>query len=210
MADPKDPDIAVTTDANPATLLTLPDELLLQILTDSIPQELTPPFGLPNNEIPLRNNFKSSTMLVNKHLRSIAISAWTANYTHDVRMVYAPHYVLYRRRHAIRHTNIRKLCLSVFCYKMHDSGVHPAVRDIAEYLDGFPQLREVYMTFEVFATLGFSLAATRDGMVEVVRAWTKQEHGLGITRRAKLEFVGGMKDLRGFTSEGVSGGGGEM
>ncbi|KAK4888792.1 hypothetical protein LTR27_012323 [Elasticomyces elasticus] len=164
MADPEDPDIAVTTDAHPATLMTLPDELLLQILTDSIPQELTTPFGLPTPEIiPLWNNFKISTMLVNKHLRSLAIAAWTANYTHDVRMVYIPHYVLYNRRHAIRHTNIRKLCLSVFCYKMHDSGAHPAVRDVAKYLDSFPQLREVYMTFDVFGTLRFSLAATRDG-----------------------------------------------
>ncbi|KAK3633153.1 hypothetical protein LTR56_015929 [Elasticomyces elasticus] len=143
MADPKDPDIAVTTnDANPATLMTLPDELLLQILTDCIPQDLKTHFSLPNHDIPFRNNFKISTMLVNKHLRSLAIAAWTSSYTHDVRMVYIPHYVLYNRRHAIRHTNIRKLCLSVFCYRMDDSGAHPAVRDVAKYLDSFPQLRE--------------------------------------------------------------------
>ncbi|KAK3656539.1 hypothetical protein LTR56_002886 [Elasticomyces elasticus] len=207
MADPKDADITAPTDAHPATLMTLPDELLLQILTDSIPQELTPSFGLPNDPIPLRHNFKISTMLVNKHIRSLAIAAWTANYTHDVRMVHIPHYVMYNRRHAIRHTNIRKLCLSVFCYKMDDSGAHPAVRDMAKYLDSFPQLREVCMAFDIYWTGSFDLAATRDGIVEVVRAWTKQEHGLGITRRALLGFVGGMRGLRGFASEGGSGGG---
>ncbi|KAK5708437.1 hypothetical protein LTR97_000978 [Elasticomyces elasticus] len=84
MADPKDPDITATTDAHPATLMTLPDELLLQILTDCIPQDLRTEFGFPNKNIALRNSFKPSTMLVNKRLRSIATEAWTANYTHNV------------------------------------------------------------------------------------------------------------------------------
>ncbi|KAK5686914.1 hypothetical protein LTS10_001049 [Elasticomyces elasticus] len=195
MADPKQPDIAVTTDAPQATLMTLPDELLLQILKLCIPRKHRSPRDFLYSTYPGYNSFAYSTTLVSKHFRALATTAWTSNYTHNVWIVYMGDQARYNRRLALRHGNIRRLSVRVSADYLSESGVHPTVQDVVEYIGSFPELRELELEFECYEN-SYSLVATRFGLWEALVAWARQEHRLGWKRKARMRFSCEMRNGR--------------
>ncbi|KAK3656540.1 hypothetical protein LTR56_002887 [Elasticomyces elasticus] len=192
----------------PTNLLDLPDELLLQILTECIPAELKMPDELitpdcsPGSETAAAySSWKSSTMTVNKRLREIATDAFNTHYTHNVLIQYIDDCTVYDRGLALHHKDIRKMHVRLFADYMFDSRVYPTVQDAVEYLDSFPRLCELHIQFEICETQ-HSLVATKTGLWNAVVGWTRR--GGPTRRRAKVSFVV-LRGLRLWTSTGKIG-----
>ncbi|KAK3633152.1 hypothetical protein LTR56_015928 [Elasticomyces elasticus] len=173
----------------PTNLLDLPDELLLQILTECIPAELKMPDELitpdcsPGSETAAAySSWTSSTMTVNKRLREIATDAFNTHYTHNVLIQYIGDRTRYDRGLALPYKDIRKMHVRLFADYMFDSGVHPIVQDAVEYLNSFPRLCELHIQFEICET-DHSLVATKIGLWNAVVGRTRR--GGAIRRRAK-------------------------
>ncbi|KAK4888793.1 hypothetical protein LTR27_012324 [Elasticomyces elasticus] len=173
----------------PTNLLDLPDELLLQILTECIPAELKMPDELitpdcsPGSETAAAyTSWKSSTMTVNKRLREIATDAFNTHYTHTVLIQYIGDRTKYDRGLALHHKDIRKMHMRLFADYMFDSKVHPTVQDAVEYLDSFPRLSELHIQFEICET-DHSLVGTKTGLWNAIVGWTRR--GGAKRRRAK-------------------------
>ncbi|KAK4898382.1 hypothetical protein LTR27_003978 [Elasticomyces elasticus] len=170
-------------------LMDLPEELLLNILSNVQP-EPPQPWG-PTGEYYFYNArkayrcFQMST-LVNQKYRRLAVAVFDASYIHAVYMIYHMRHrnacTVDKPRLQKEHRQVQRLHLRVDAYDFEDASTFSL--DIADYLGRYTALRELVITVETFeaqSTVAGSEAKVREAIVD----WAQ-----GSRRRARLIVYG--------------------
>ncbi|KAK5745007.1 hypothetical protein LTR17_001758 [Elasticomyces elasticus] len=155
-------------------LMDLPEELLLNILSN-VPPEPPQPWG-PTGEYYSYNPrrayscFQMSTLVSRKFLR-LAVAVFDASYIHAVYMIYHMRYrnacTVDNPRLQREHRQVQRLHLRVDAYDFEDASTFSL--DITDYLGRFTVLRELVITVETFEaqpTVARSEAKIREALVD--------------------------------------------
>ncbi|KAK5698709.1 hypothetical protein LTR97_006357 [Elasticomyces elasticus] len=177
-------DNKLTTKAPPpaparATLLSLPDELLLQIFHHCIPAELKFEQVVPGrSQRQIYHRFLLQAV-VNRRYHSVAMTSFFDTYVHDVEATYATWQdsVYYYRSIPLRHDRIKKLKFSIEAYSLDT--LRKAAADIEGYLETFPKLRglKIHVRTSTHHDITPWLQRPKLSVWFIVRSWAQRNCG---------------------------------
>ncbi|KAK5686932.1 hypothetical protein LTS10_001067 [Elasticomyces elasticus] len=174
------------TSSERASLMGLPDELLINIIRQAIPDQLAhlDRYETKSRRAKVAYHCHCRNTIVSRHFHHLASEVFFLDYTHDLQIMYsdssngAPCVCYCWDAGALKSVHrsslrcqIRKLRLDILA---HDHTYQYAVRDITGLLGSFPGLREVEVSF---GTNVGNIGYLKDDFLASIEAWGNAKGG---------------------------------